>query len=247
MFRTLLWQISRWASEPVPHANDMQVNDPAHPDVAVCAIATGASYLDMSMTMIRSVRNRGGFNGPVYVFTDRPENFGSMEKVFPISVPEPAGSMGAKQYKTFMNACIPYDYILYIDVDIVVGKPLGPWIKKAKEAALSHSLVLFWDTASVGHFYHSGVILVKRDVSPDFMRRWRRKIWFGRVNRDQKALIRSVRRDKDVYVMPPEDMIFLGKTGASLDTIGIFNHMPGRARQIVSPDKITAFLRHLGL
>ncbi len=54
---------------------------------------------------------------------------------------------------------------MYIDADILIGNHFNDWLHKAIKESAIHSIVLFWDHGSTGHFYHGGLFLVNRRIS----------------------------------------------------------------------------------
>ncbi len=155
--------------------------------------------------------------------------------------------MAAHQYKTLILENIQDEHIAYIDADIIIGKPLDTWLQKAIKESTNFPIVLFWDHGSTGHFYHGGLFLVCRRVAGPLLTRWRRLIWFGRYSRDQKALIRAINREKDVYIMPREEMVFVSRSQASTDMIGTFNHITERARKTIPKEKLKGLAKQLGV
>lgn len=247
MFATTRWRIAQ-------QSNPLSACDPgsdtrgtSNPDIAFCSIAIGVDYLKMSLQMIESLRRNGEFQGTMYVFTDNPAFFRGCENLIPITIPTPRSLMATYQYKTFINHVIPNESIVFIDADIVIGRPISKWLDEARKKTLDHSLVLFWDHGSKGHFYHSGLFMVNRMTGNSMLRRWRRRIWFFGHGRDQKALIKTVRKENDVYVMPAEDMLFLSATSADIQQVALFNHITRRARKVLPPEKINAFAEKLSL
>lgn len=221
--------------------------DTAHPEVAFCTIAIGKDFQNMSLAMLKSLRRNGGFSGPLYIFTDLPGFYEGHINIFPIKVATPKSVMAAHQYKTFILENIPHKYITYIDADIIIGRPLDNWLRKAMKESDSHPIVLFWDHGSTGHFYHGGLFLANRKVAGPLLARWRRLIWFRRFSRDQKALIKAIKRRKDVYIMPKDDMVFVDQSQASTKKIGTFNHITSRARKMLSVERINNLARQLGV
>jgi len=244
-----IFTISKWRIGRIfkPTTLPSEMTDKVYPSVAFCTIAMGESYHYMSLTMLQSLRKNGGFSGPVYVFTDLPDFYKDLDNIHPIKVPIPRSVMAAHQYKTLILENIRDEHIAYIDADIIIGKPLDNWLQKAIKESANHPIVLFWDHGSTGHFYHGGLFLVSRRVARSLLTRWRHLIWFGRYSRDQKALIKAIKRKNDVYIMPKDDMVFVGQSQASTDMIGTFNHITGRARKTIPAEKIKDLARQLGL
>jgi len=223
------------------------MSDKVHPSVAFCTIAIGRNYHRLSLAMLKSLRRNGGFSGPLYIFTDFPDLYKCLDNVYPIKVPTPKSIMAAHQYKALILKIIPIEHIVYIDGDIIIGRPLEDWLHKALKASANHPIVLFWDHGSTGHFYHGGLFLVNRRISRQLLNRWRQLIWFGRYSRDQKALIKAIKRERDVYIMPKEDMVFVSRSQARLEMIGTFNHITDRARKTIPAEKIKNLARQLGV
>jgi hypothetical protein len=245
--RIISWRLQWFVSEKKFTESSMAQKDPHHPEVAVCAIAVGYEYLGMSMLMIKSLRRNGLYTGPIYIFTDNPGYFSECDNVLAIQIPSNISTMAVKQYKTWLTECVSFQYLLYIDTDIVIGKSIKYWIESARNAADQRPLVLFWDHASTGKYYHSGVIFLNRTIGRKVLFRWRRQIWCKGYSRDQRALNKTIRSEKDVHVMPMEDMNFLSQTIANPDDVAVFNHITDRARRILDSEKRDDFLKNLGL
>lgn len=223
------------------------MTDNVYPSVAFCTIAMGESYHYMSLTMLQTLRKNGGYTDAIYIFTDFPGFYKGLDNIYPIKVPTPKNTMAAKQYKTLILQNIPNEHIMYINADILIGNHFNDWLHKAIKESAIHSIVLFWDHGSTGHFYHGGLFLVNRRISKQLLNRWRQLIWFGRYSRDQKALIKAIKRKRDVCIMPKKDMVFVSRSQARLEMIGTFNHITDRARKTIPAEKIKNLARQLGV
>lgn len=244
-----LFSISKWRIVRIIQRTEQPswVSDKIHPDIAFCTIAIGKDYHHMSLTMLKTLRRNGGFKGPVYIFTESPGIYKGLDNIYPIRVPTPKSIMAIHQYKTLILENIPYEYITYIDADILIGGPLTKWLNEAMKESAAHPIVLFWDYGSTGHFYHGGLFLVSRRVAKPLLTRWRRLIWIGRYSRDQKALKKAIKGENDVCIMPKDEMIFVGQSQASTEMIGTFNHVTSRARKTLPPENIKNLARILGI
>ena len=245
VIKIVFWRLHWLKTRREITGSDSTMEDPRSADVAICAIAVGTDHLKMAHLMLKSLRLIGHFSGPVFIFTDEPDFFSESKNVKTIRIPSRLSIMGIKQFKTWITKCIPFKYVLYVDVDIVIGRDIKPWLDTAKDAADEHPLVLFWDHAATEKYYHSGVFLINRNVYKKISLKWRCQIWLKGYSRDQKTLKRSVRSGTDVQLMPKEDMNFLGQTNAGLDSVATFNHITGRARRLLDLEKLDKFLEHL--
>ncbi|KAL3909513.1 MAG: hypothetical protein SGILL_008060 [Bacillariaceae sp.] len=104
---------------------------------------------------------------------------------------------------TFANPFKDVTKILYLDVDIVVCKPLLPWIQwrwkegfqKRQDLASGLSVVyMFKEGPNTGKVAHGGLILQDIKLSKGCMEEWRRRMDERRSGRDQ-ALIREMMRN----------------------------------------------------
>ena len=244
--RISLWRIRNVGNGGIIPNIDSIREDPENPDVAVCCIAVGRDYIRMAHMMIKSLRVNGRFNGPVFIFTDEPALFSDVENSMAFLIPAKLSIMGIKQYKTWITE-LPFQYLLYLDADIVIGENVRSWIDEAKEAACKHPIVLFFDHAAGEKYFHGGVFLVHRQTGNKILQKWRRQIWYKGYSRDQKALKRSIKSEKDVYLMPGEGLNFVGQTDGCLKSVTVFNHITNRARKLLVPGKINRFLEKLNL
>ena len=172
---------------------------------------------------LRSARARGEWTGRVVILTDSPQNSATLVAQDPLVhllTPRredwedlPHFNTMKIKFKRFKTLLIDYmladkrlqdvTHILYMDVDIVVCKPIVPWIRKkwdmgrpARQSAPKNmSFAYMFDTGNGGMAAHSGVILLHTRLSNGCMKTWRERLDAGRlsVTRDQ-FVIRLMRK-----------------------------------------------------
>jgi hypothetical protein len=146
----------------------------------------------------------------IYVIQPRKEDYD------PILLPYTEVKLKYKRFKTLLIDYIQQDeefrnrymdsssvgitHILYLDVDIVVCKPIFPWIqqkwiedaKERQEANPEWSIVYMFDEGpGTGKVAHGGLILQHVRLSYGCMKEWRRQMDETRQGRDQ-ALLRAM-------------------------------------------------------
>ncbi|MCP4421717.1 MAG: glycosyltransferase family 4 protein [Chloroflexi bacterium] len=183
------------------------VPDPNLPDLAVATIAVGALYVRWALALIETVRRNGRFQGPIYLLTDQPNQFQGLPNVISVTVPSTRRAMTAKQYKTWLPFFSTSPYTLFLDADVMVGRPLQQWVETVKNEQVNYPLCMFWDGGFFHEPYHTGVILYNKALAKSVLERWRRAMQSGRYNRDQSAFLTIVSPD-DVFIMPAEHFIF---------------------------------------
>jgi hypothetical protein len=221
------------------------VKDPFHGDVAVATIAVGEKYCHWALIMIESLRSTGGFQGPLYVFTDEPAVFNTLENVFTVQLPPLVAAMSIKSYKTRLPYFIPLPYILYVDADVTIGRNISNWLREAKENAHKFPVVLFWDYHTLCPAFHAGIVMLNAERSLPVLKRWRFKMLVGRNSRDQVGLFKSI-RVRDVYAMGPDALVFPSKEEYVYNPRGIFHHFTNHGRLEEYP-KILDLLHQLGV
>ena len=108
---------------------------------------------------IASLRSTGGWEGEVYVITDRQDGWPSLRDRFSVEVigVDAVGSkLAIHSFKCKMFDVLPdhVHNVLYMDADIVVSRPVTPFLRylgKNKAAHPHHDMGLFRD--SNGHFF----------------------------------------------------------------------------------------------
>ena len=205
-------------------------NDPAYPGLAVASIAVGKKYLSWSLAMIETLRTNGRFYGPVYVFTDQPEFYADVNNVIAVEVPSSTDFMTIQNYKSMLANPIPYDHILYLDVDVMIGRPIKLLLEEIKDFIDKYSIFIFEDRGFSGDKYHAGVFLANRSLASDFMFRWRRSIQCLESKDDQAAL-QYVLKPDEFYVMPEKHLMFFTPKLLENKEVCTFIHITFRGRQ----------------
>eukprot|EP00977_Amphora_coffeiformis_P015463 scaffold4511_cov171-Amphora_coffeaeformis.AAC.29 len=174
---------------------------------------------------LRSIRARGQWKGRVVVLTDAPQNYQDLvlqDPLLQILTPReqdwqempvlPSEKLKYKRFKTFLIDYMAEDprlhnvgHILYLDVDVIVGKPISPWIKETWKRTWSKSsyepremsfMYMFGDMNG-GKTAHSGVILLHSKLSNGCLHTWRKKldkVGMTKKSRDQ-YMLRMMRRE----------------------------------------------------
>jgi glycosyltransferase involved in cell wall biosynthesis len=199
------------------------------PQLAVATVAVGEPYARWALAMIESVRGNGRFQGPIYVVTDCAHLFSQLENVPILAVPETAEALEAKQYKTWLPEWIPFEQTLFLDADVVVGRPLFEWYTAVSPELQTHTLLMFPDEGFFGERYHTGVILMRKQVAP-LLARWRSAIQGGSHTRDQAAFM-AVADPEAVYLMPAHFLLFPTIETFKRSHHTTFNHITFTGRQ----------------
>lgn len=152
---------------------------------------------------VSSLRTVGGWEGDVYVITDRQDGWPSLRDQYSVEVlgvDAVASKLAIHSFKCQMFDLLPphVHNVLYMDADIVVSRPLVPFLKylgRHKEEYPLDNLGLFRDSS--GHFFgtcaecdywHGGVMLSTRNVSEPCLHKWCDAIFSGQFPADQPAL-----------------------------------------------------------
>ena len=153
--------------------------------------------------VIRSARTRGEWNGKIVIITDSKDAFTGLTENDPrVFVLHPRqrdweglpnfqhDKMKIKRFKTLLLDYILEDprleeteFVLYLDIDIVLCQPLVPWLRqkwekgtRSRQAAFADgmsSMYMFSEGKNKGLAGHSGVILLHRDLSRGCLLKWR--------------------------------------------------------------------------
>ena len=182
--------------------------DKDFPGLAVYAIALLPKYHDWCLSMIDSLRKRGNYHGLVYVVTENPARFEGLDNVQTITVPYTRYRLVAKSCKQLMLDWTKERHLLYIDADIIIGKPLFEWYQRARPKLDEKPLVLYTGNMPLPGAYHAGLMLMDRERVRPFFDRWLRLIRTGRYQLDQWSM-HSIITEDDVARFDDEDMIYL--------------------------------------
>ena len=200
------WRLRR-AGLVIPAA---RARDPAFPDVAVATIAVSPLYHDWCLSMIDSLRQPGGFAGPVYVATEDPTPFDAIPGVYPVVVPPTPSSLVIKTLKPLLHQWLREPRLLFLDADVLVARPLAPWLVESLPALESTPVLTFPDVKPVPGSYHTGVLLSSRERALPLMRRWRRTLRSGRFHIDQGAL-KSIEDASQLGYFPGHSFAYLNQ------------------------------------
>jgi hypothetical protein len=193
--------------------------------VALIALGeiAGSPVLDLSL---RNLREKGGYWGPVYVLTDRPECLSSsmLFRVEVLRLEEDAdgraGQQRARLTKCRVLELLPEtaNSILYLDADILVSGNLGSfwdemrrsWSSADEGAALAlfpDSLSYTWGECAGCDAFHTGVIGMVRGRSEGCLHEWCERLEQA-DGTDQSALQSVVEEGgacEEIAVMSPRN------------------------------------------
>jgi hypothetical protein len=258
-------------------------------DVAFVMVAFGkASQTQIVERATESIRRVGHFHGPIIIITDAPkERYESTTDpalmVYSTQIPEElTGIEKTMAYKRFKTNCIDVvnsfsildsiNVIVYMDIDIVVGRDLLSFAQFAGQTLRScnqrrnntndFSFLLTMDRREekvkreiIPEYYHSGVMVIHRLYSVGCLQAWQKVIESGRFHRDQQALTHAVLYPTQeglcqVTTIPREHFMLMPTTESMKSgTTSTFIHVTNgkRARHIEGSTQV-AFFRHvLGL
>ena len=204
--------------------------DPHMPTVAAATVAVGEPYARWALAMIESLRKHGRFQGPVYVVTDCDYIFMDEENVHILSVPSSVTTMAAKLYKTWLTDWIPFDQTLFLDADVIVGRPLLDWYTAVTKEADPFPFYMFPDEGFFNERYHTGIMLMQRALAAPLAVRWRAAIQSGRYTRDQAAFMAAV-QPEEVNLMPDSYLLFPTIESFKRGQTKTFNHITFTGRQ----------------
>lgn len=134
--------------------------------------------------------------------------------------------MRVKLLKTELLRLVPtqFEYVLYVDSDMVIGEPLRPFLELAVCSMLNFTqhaldadfpvtpnrptaLSLFRDIGLSSAPYHTGVVFMSRKNSPRLLERWSATMMTGKYSRDQQALAVTVQEQAlggAMHLLPTE-------------------------------------------
>ena len=158
--------------------------------------------------MIDSLRKRGNYHGPVYVVTEDPTPFEGLDNVHVVVVPYTRYRLVIKTCKQLMLDWASEPRLLYIDADIIIGRPLAEWYRRARPKLDARPLVLYTGNMPVAGAYHAGLMLMDRERVRPFFDRWLRLIRTGRYQLDQWSM-HSIITDDDVARFDDEELVYL--------------------------------------
>ena len=182
--------------------------DPACPELAIGAVAMGEKYADWCLTMLTSLREGGGYRGPVYVITDLPELFESLENVVVVAAPSTRHRLIAKGCKQVLMHYVTEPVFLYLDSDLVVTSSIANWYHEMSPGLERYPVLCYEDRKPVPGAFHGGVVLIDMRRGQAITRRWERAVRGGRWGSDQACLY-SVAGDDGPGHLPKKGFMFL--------------------------------------
>lgn len=256
--------------------NNAALEEKYRRNAAVGLVAFGkATQTNMVQRCIRSIRTRGRWTGYIFIITDGDFNDIVQEDsnvilVRPQKQDDPslrnvAGDRLIMSFKRFKTLVIDYldrderlvniEYVLYMDIDIVVGASLSEFLdsqvsqydgskrQDSSNEEESHML-MFPDNERHPKDIHSGVILLHREYSLGCLELWRKLMdEMPEVTRDQKLIKRIYYRKgkelKDgggceILKIPNDYLLFPEKSDLKTKQIRTFIHLTntGRAKRL---------------
>ncbi|MAS09659.1 hypothetical protein [Salinisphaera sp.] len=184
--------------------------DANFPGLAIGTIAIREKYHDWCLSMIDSLRKRGNFQGPVYVVTENPEPFEALENVFVVKVPYTRYRLVAKSCKQLLVDWVHEPNMLFVDADVVIGKPLFDWYQRGLEKLAHRPVVLYTGNMPVPGAYHGGLMLLNRERARPFFQEWLKLIRTGRYLLDQQSL-HCIARDEYTTRFDDDELVYLRK------------------------------------
>ncbi len=158
-------------------------------DFAIALIACGAQYATWAGVLIAGLRRIGGYHGPIYVVTDRPDDFHDLDNVATITVARTRHQMVIKTCKTFLHRWVPERYVLYLDADILIGADIRGWCRQAIDCMGEHAALFYPDPSERRMPFHGGLMLIDSQRAAPFFDDWRACLTSGRFRQDQEALL----------------------------------------------------------
>lgn len=154
--------------------------------------------------VIRSARTRGEWHGRIVIITDSKHAYRDVTTEDPlVSVLHPQredwqelpefkeDKMKIKRFKTLLldyifrePDLIDTEFVFYVDIDIILGQPLVPWLREKWQKGAKNRMAAIRDGMSTMYMFneaykkgptagHSGLILLQKDLSDGCLRKWR--------------------------------------------------------------------------
>ncbi len=221
---------SRRLPQIVPLARQRPLPDRQLTKLAAATIAIGEPYALWAAALIESLRKNGRFQGPIFVITDCEQLFTNQDNVHILTVPSIANPMAVKQYKTLLPEWIPFEQILFLDADVLVGRPLQEWYTAVRRTQTNPVVRMFPDEGFFNERYHTGIMLIERDAAESLLKRWRQAMRNGRFQRDQSAFM-AVVRPGEAELMPDEFLLFPTIESFKRGQVRTFTHITFTGRQ----------------
>ena len=177
---------------------------------------------------IATLRTLGAWKGDIYILTDNPSCFSSSIKTYdvkPVVVPRSMSKniMEIKALKARVYEFLPIEVtsVMYLDVDIVVQKPVGHFLvnvgNSLKKLGGLFDLGAFPDAQ--GHYFgfcsgcekwHTGVLFLRRYDGQSCLKEWGKLITSGEFDTDQESLdaAESRRMCEHMLTLAPSYLLF---------------------------------------
>lgn len=211
---------------------------------AIALIALQPRYRRWALTLIASLRAAGEYHGPIYVVTETPDDFAGLDHVEPIRVAATRHQMVAKTCKTFLADWVPQRYVLYVDADIVVGRPITQWCRAAINDAETRAALFYPDPSERKLPFHGGLILMNSQLVTPLLVEWRRRLAGGCYRQDQEALL-SFARDHAIGDLPPDGLAFPDNDMVAAERGACFVHLTSYRYRLLGHETCLNYLRNV--
>lgn len=209
---------------------------------AIALIALQPRYRRWARTLIASLRAAGDYHGPIYVVTEKPDDFDDLDNVEPIRVAGTRHQMVAKTCKTFLTDWVPQRYVLYIDADILVGRPITQWCRAAITEVQTRAALFYPDPSERKLPFHGGLILMNSQLASPLLTEWRRRLAGGHYRQDQEALM-SFARDYAIGDLPADGLAFPDDAMIEAERSACFVHLTSYRYRLLGHDACLSYLR----
>lgn len=217
-------------------------DSPELKDFAITLIALRPRYRRWALTLIASLRAAGEYTGPIYVVTEQPEDFAQLNNVEPIRVAATRHQLVAKTCKTFLADWVPQRYVLYIDADILVGRPITQWCRAGKALSETRAALFYPDPSERQLPFHGGLILINSQLAKPLLHEWRQCLASGRYRQDQEALL-SFGRTHAVGDLPPGGLVFPDSQMIENKSSACFVHLTSYRYRLLGHDSCLRYLQ----
>ena len=165
----------------------LKLSNCLYQNTGIVTIATGGYNAN---DLVKSLRKNGNWDRNIYIYSDpcTPQ----VNNTIALKIPKITTSqLESKIHKTSILKNTTEKYILFLDSDIKINRPLDIFFKKIKkynnncDAYMPHDM---W--YSKKFIFNAGIILVKRNKSEYFLNKWKNIILSDNYkgNKDQPAL-----------------------------------------------------------
>ena len=205
-YRDLRWRLAARGAKVVGETEP----DPQVPELAVGAVGMGRKYADWCLTMVTSLRERGEYQGPVYIITDLPEYFAQLSNVRIIQVPPTSTSyrLIAKSCKQHLMSYVTEAVLVYLDSDLVITSSFADWYRRMASGLSEYPMLCYHDNKPCEGAFHGGVVVLDTKRGMPIVHRWQKAVRSGRWGSDQACLYSVAGADGPGH-LPNQGLTFL--------------------------------------